>query len=717
MNMNMRYSPPQSEKSTISQFTTNYTHLAKEQKLDPVIGRDNEIRRLMQIITRRTKNNPILLGDPGVGKTALVEGLAQRIVSGDVPEILKQKEIIGLDLAALLAGASYRGEFEKRLKSLLREIEKAEGKYILFIDEIHTLVGAGSSEGAIDAANMLKPALARGLLRAIGATTVKEYRRFFENDQALSRRFQPIYVNEPSFEDTLAILRGIKHKYELHHGIKITDAALIMAIELSSRYLPERFLPDKAIDLLDEASSTLKIEIDSSPYSLDELKRSIIQDEIELTALKREGGKANKIKIDDKKKKIETKKQKLKELQNKYQHQKQILVELNKLRQKLDSLQGELSKAEQEALLEKAAEIKFGKIPEVKKELESYEKQWGQIANEDRLIRDKVTEDEIARVVAKWTQIPVERMLKSEKERLLSLEDELHQRVVNQKEAITQVAKAIRRSRSGFGRANVPIGVFLFVGPTGVGKTETAKALAASLFNSESSLVRIDMSEYSQPHSLSRLIGAPPGYVGFEEGGQLTEKVRRQPYSVILFDEIEKAHPQLFNVFLQIFDEGKLTDGQGRTVSFNNTVIILTSNIGSSEIAAKGKIDQALKKIVLDKVRKLLAPEILNRISAVVIFENLKTEMLRQIVIIQLKQLQKKLLQKNIKLSYDDKVVDYLRKHGYDPIYGARPLKRLIDEAVIDEISYLFIDDQIKEGDSLQATVANDKVRINKVNH
>jgi len=705
----------QSQPEPLTTYTVNYTSLAKKQKLDPIIGRDKEIRRLMQIITRRTKNNPILLGDPGVGKTALVEGLAQRIVSGDVPEILKHKEILGLDLAQLLAGASYRGEFEKRLKNLLAEIEKGQGKYILFIDEIHTLVGADSAEGAIDAANMLKPALARGELRAIGATTVKEYRQYIEKDQALTRRFQPIFVDEPSFSDSLAILRGIKHKYELHHGIKISDDALIMAIELSSRYIPERFLPDKAIDLLDEAAASLKIEIDSSPTVIDELQRAIIQDEIELTALKRDKNASNLNKIEQKKAQIEQRKQRLQHLQKQYQEQKQILTKLNAVRTQLDQQQQALAKAEQDALLEQAAELKFGKIPQLQQQLVELEKQWHKVPPEERLIKDQVTQDEIASVVAKWTNIPLERMLRSEKERLLKLEDELHQRVVNQQEAIVKISRAIRRSRAGLGRLNTPMGVFLFVGPTGVGKTETAKALAHSLFNSEQALIRVDMSEYSEPHSLARLIGAPPGYIGYEQGGILTEAVRRKPYSVVLFDEIEKAHPQIFNLFLQIFDDGRLTDGQGKTISFNNTLIILTSNIGSEQIAKKGKVDQVLKEEIIKEVQRSLRPEIYNRLSSVIVFESLTQNQIGQIVQLQLKQLASQLKEKQLDLQYDQSVVDFLAKHGFDPVYGARPLKRLIDELIVDEISYQLIDNRLHENDRVKLSVDKHQLKISKL--
>ncbi len=694
----------------MSRYTTNFTKLAKDRKLDPVIGRDNEIRRLMQILTRRTKNNPILLGDPGVGKTALVEGLAERIASGDVPNILRDKEIVSLDLASMLAGAAYRGEFEKRLKNVLKEIEKARGRYILFIDEIHTLVGAGAAEGAIDAANMLKPSLSRGLLRAIGATTVREYRQYIEKDQALARRFQPIFVEEPTIEDTVAILRGIKERYELHHGITIADDAIIAAVELSRRYITERYLPDKAIDLLDEAAATLKIEIDSSPLVIDELKRSIIQGEIELTALKREKNEEYQEKRTD----VERKKQQLAALEDKWKGQQEILTKMNSLRERLDKLRGELERAEREALLDKAAELKYGRIPQIQKELSAIETKWNAIPEEDRLIKEQVTADDIARIVSRWTGIPVERILRSEKEKLLHLEEEMHLRVIDQEEAIARIARSIRRSRAGFGRENAPIGVFLFVGPTGVGKTETAKALAYSLFNDEKAIVRIDMSEYSEAHTVSRLIGAPPGYVGYEEGGQLTEAVRRKPYSIVLFDEVEKAHPQIFNIFLQLFDEGRLTDGQGRVVNFANTIIIMTSNIGSTEIVKKGQVDEEVKDFIYAKIREFLKPEMLNRLSAVIIFSNLNKEMVKKIAEMQLANVNRTLKEKKISIDYDNKVVDYFVEHGFDPVFGARPIERLINEQVLDEIAYQYIDGRIEEGDTVRITVKDKKLDIRR---
>jgi len=590
--INIQYQPPEDKTDPLEKYTVNLTQKASQGKIDPVIGRDNEIRRVIQVLSRRTKNNPVLLGDPGVGKTAIVEGLAQRIIAGDVPDTLKNKQILILDLAAILAGSAYRGEFEQRLKRLLEAIEKNEGKYILFMDELHTIVGAGAAEGAVDASNMLKPQLARGTLRAIGATTVREYRQYIEKDAALERRFQPIYVDEPTIEDSIAILRGIKEKYELHHGIKISDDALIAAVNLSVRYITDRFLPDKAIDLIDEAAAAAKIDVASLPADLDQRKRKITQLEIELAALKKEKG------LETRKKTLEEEKNKLKtelsRLTKKWEEQKKIIEDLQKTRVELDKQKAELEKAEREVLLDKAAEIKYGKLPQTEKKLKELENKWLKIPEEERLLKEQVSEEDIAKIVSRWTGIPVTRLLASEAQKLARLEAELKQKVVGQDQALIKIANAIRRSRSGLAEENRPIGAFLFLGPTGVGKTETAKALAYSLFNDEKAVVRIDMSEYQEAHTVARLIGAPPGYIGFEEGGQLTEAVRRRPYSVILFDEVEKAHPQIFNVFLQIFDEGRLTDGRGRTVNFKNTIIILTSNL-AGEIFRE-KLNQSEKE-------------------------------------------------------------------------------------------------------------------------
>jgi ATP-dependent Clp protease ATP-binding subunit ClpB len=713
--MDIHYQPQENKTNPLEKYTVNLTQKAKAGKLDPVIGRDEEIRRLIQILSRRIKNNPVLLGDPGVGKTAIVEGLSQRIVDGDVPDTLKHKEVLALDLAGLLAGAAYRGEFEQRLKKLLEAIEKSEGRYILFIDELHTLVGAGAAEGAVDASNMLKPALARGTVHAIGATTVKEYRQYIEKDAALERRFQPIYVNEPTPEDTLTILRGIKEKYEVHHGIKISDDALIAAVNLSVRYITDRFLPDKAIDLIDEAAAAVKIEIESMPVELDQIKRKIFQLEIELAALKKEKG------LEVRKKALEEEKEKLQkkfdELKKRWEEQKKIVSRLQKLRLQIDQLKNELEKAEREVLLDKAAEIKYGKLPELEKQLKEEEEKWKKIPKEEKLLKEEVTDDDVAKIVARWTGIPVARLLRSEAEKLTHLEDELKQKVVGQDEALVKIAKAIRRSRAGLAEEGRPIGSFLFLGPTGVGKTETAKALAYCLFNDEKALIRIDMSEYQEAHTVARLIGAPPGYVGYEEGGQLTEAVRRKPYSVILFDEVEKAHPQVFNIFLQIFDEGRLTDGRGRTVNFKNTIIILTSNLGS-EIYREEKNEKKREEKILEKVQKFFRPEIINRLDAIVIYRPLNLEMMRKIVDLQLNLLKERLKKQSLDLEVSEKVKDHLLKVGFDEVYGARPLKRVINDLITDEIALQIVEGKIKPNDKIVVDLKDGKViiEVKKVN-
>jgi len=712
--MNINYQPPQEEKDPLKAYTVNLTDLAREKKLDPVIGRDSEIRRLMQILSRRTKNNPLLLGDPGVGKTAIVEGLAQRIVSRDVPTVLHDKEVVAFDLASIVAGSAFRGEFEQRIKSLLKKIEESAGKYILFIDEIHTLVGAGAAEGAIDAANILKPALARGVLHAIGATTIPEYRKYIEKDQALTRRFQPIYVEEPGVEDSLAILRGLKEKYEVHHGVQIADDALVAAVQLSKRYLPERFLPDKAIDLIDEAASGLKIELDSSPTVIDELRRKITQDEIEITALKKERGESSKKRLEEKRREVDQRKKELATLRENWDIQKQILVRLSELREELEEKRTQLQEYENQALLEKAAKIKYGDIPGIEKVLRVVEDSWKMIPEEKRLVKEQVTDEDIARVIAKATGVPVDRLLKTEAERLLHLEDELKQRVIGQNDALHQIARAIRRNRAGLTPANRPIGVFLFLGPTGVGKTETAKALAETLFSDEKMIVRVDMSEYSEAHSVARLIGAPPGYVGYEEGGQLTEAVRRRPYSVILFDEIEKAHPQIQNIFLQLFDDGRLTDGRGRVVDFSSTIIIMTSNLGSEEVVKQGKIDDGVKNVIREKVFSYFRPELLNRINSIVLFNPIGKEMAKEIVKKELASVQQLLSPFELTLSYKDDVIDYLIEKGFDPIFGARPLKRLIEEEIVDEIASLRLEEKIKNGDKVKISVGKKGLEIGK---
>lgn len=691
--MDIQYQPPQDQGDPLEKFTVNLTAKARAGKLDPVIGRNEEIRRVMQILARRTKNNPVLLGDPGVGKTAIVEGLAQRIVAGDVPSTLKDKELLSLDIASLVAGSAYRGEFEERLKKLLKAIEGASGKYVLFMDELHTLVGAGSVGGSMDAANILKPALARGELHAIGATTVREYRQYIEKDAALERRFQPVYLNEPSEEDALAILRGIKEKYEIHHGIRITDDALVAAVSLSTRYISDRFLPDKAIDLVDEAASSLKIDTESMPIELDQVKRRITQLEIEKAALKRE--KTAKARMETVDAELTALKDKHGFLADRWQKQKDIIGKLQKARVELDSLRAELEKAEREALLDKAAELKYGRIPQTEKDIKMLEAEWKKIPDEERLLREEVTDDDIARVVARWTGIPVSRLLSSEAEKLVHLEEELKKRVVGQDQAIRAVANAIRRNRAGISEENKPIGSFLFLGPTGVGKTETAKALADVLFNDERAIVRVDMSEYQEAHNVARLIGAPPGYVGYEEGGQLTDAIRRKPYSVVLFDEIEKAHPQVFNLFLQIFDEGRLTDGRGRVVNFKNTVIIMTSNL-----------DPKL-------VDKTFRPEFLNRLDQAVIFKHLSAELLEKIVDIQLSLVSDRLArQHGISLVFTPALKHHLAVAGYDPVYGARPLKRVIQDEILDELALSLIEKKIATKATIKVDFREGKVRL-----
>ncbi len=688
--------------STLEKFTLNLTKKAKEGKLDPVIGRDNEIRRAMQVLSRRTKNNPVLIGDPGVGKTALVEGLALRISSGDVPDSLKGKDLLVLDLATVLAGAKFRGEFEERMKDIVNEVEKSSGRVILFIDELHTLVGAGAAEGAVDAANILKPALARGTLHLIGATTINEYRKYIEKDAALERRFQPVLVDEPTPEDTIAILRGIKDKYELHHGLKISDDALIAATTLSIRYIPDRFLPDKAIDLIDEAASGVKIEIDSMPAKLDLLKRKVTQIEIELAALKKETSESAKAKVIQLSNELEEKKSQASVLEDAWKTQKKLVESINKIQEKLDTARVSLELAEREVKLDLAAELKYGEIPQLTKNLNDKQKEYEAIKPEDRLLQLVVSGEDIARVVSRWTGIPVTRLVSSESTKLVHLEEELGKRVIGQEDALKAVANAVRRSRAGISVEGRPLATFLFLGPTGVGKTETAKALAQTLFNDENAIIRIDMSEYMESYSISRLIGSPPGYVGYDEGGQLTEAVKRRPYSVILFDEIEKAHENVFNLFLQIFDDGRLTDGKGRTISFKNAVIIMTSNLGSVLISDESLTKDQLQQKLWETLQNKFKPEFLNRIDQTIVFEKLNKSQIARIVEIQLKDLAARLEQQNITLSFTKELENYLSRVGYDPQYGARPLKRLIQSEVEDLLALQIIEGTIKPGQKIK---------------
>ena len=685
----------------LDKYAQDLTERARKGKLDPVIGRDDEIRRAIQILSRRTKNNPVLIGEPGVGKTAIVEGLAQRIVSGDVPEGLKNKRLVSLDLGAMLAGAKYRGEFEDRLKAVLNEIEKAEGQIILFIDELHTLVGAGASEGAIDASNMLKPALARGTLRSVGATTLAEYQKYVEKDKALERRFQQVYVGEPNVEDTIAILRGLKERYEVHHGVRIKDAAIVAAATLSNRYITDRFLPDKAIDLIDEAASRIRIEIDSLPQEIDVLEREILQLEIERQALGRETDDKSKARLEDIEKRIADLNEKSSAMKAKWQSEKDEIEKMRTAKEQLEQAKLELEQARQAGDLNKAAEIQYGRIPQLEKSLETEQARLGELQKDGVFLKEEVDEEDVAEIVAKWTGVPVSKMLEGEMQKLVNMESGLRKRVIGQDEALEAVANAVRRARAGLQDPNRPVGSFIFLGPTGVGKTETARALAEFMFDDERAMVRLDMSEYMEKHAVARMIGAPPGYVGYDEGGQLTEAVRRRPYSVILFDEIEKAHPDVFNVLLQILDDGRLTDSKGRVVDFKNTVLIMTSNLGSREIqsAAENPLaDRDIRNDVLKVLRDHFKPEFLNRIDDIVVFGQLGRDQIASIIDVQLEKLRKNLDERGIRLELDDSARELIIQEGYDPVYGARPLKRAIQSLIQNPLAVSLLKGDIVSG-------------------
>jgi len=705
---------PEAQYEALVKYGRDLTQEARKGKLDPVIGRDEEIRRVIQILSRRTKNNPVLIGEPGVGKTAIAEGLAQRIVNGDVPLGLKEKRIVALDLGALVAGAKYRGEFEERLKAVLKEIQESDGQIILFIDEMHTLVGAGAAEGSMDASNMLKPMLARGELHAIGATTLDEYRKHIEKDAALERRFQPVFVDEPSVEDTVSILRGLKERYEVHHGVRIQDSAVIAAATLSHRYISDRFLPDKAIDLVDEAASRLRMEIDSKPAELDEVDRQIMQLEIEREALKKEKDKASKARL----KKLEQELADLKEqstnLAARWQAEKEAIQRIRTIKEQMDAVNVEIEQAQRAMDYQKAAELQYGRLHELQRQLQAAEEQLQRMQAEGAMLKEEVDAEDIAAIVSKWTGIPMSKLLEGEMEKLVHMEDRLHTRVVGQDEAIAAVAAAVRRSRAGLQDVNRPIGSFLFLGPTGVGKTELARALAEFLFDDEHSMVRIDMSEYQERHTVARLIGAPPGYVGYDEGGQLTEAVRRRPYSVVLFDEIEKAHAEVFNIFLQVLDDGRLTDGQGRTVDFRNTVIIMTSNIGSQYIMDVAD-ETEMRNRVMEALRGHFRPEFINRLDEIVIFHRLEREHLRQILEIQLGYVRRLLGKRNVSIALTDAAADLIIAEGYDPAYGARPLKRVIQRQLVDPLALKLIQGEVRDGDHVVVDAAGDELMFNVV--
>lgn len=704
---------PEGTYDALAKYGTNLVKLAQDNKLDPVIGRDEEIRRTIRILSRRTKNNPILIGEPGVGKTAIIEGLAQRIVKGDVPEGLKNKIIFSLDMGALIAGAKYRGEFEERLKAVLREVSSSDGKIILFIDEIHNIVGAGKTEGSMDAGNLIKPMLARGELNCIGATTFDEYRKYIEKDKALERRFQPIIVEEPTVDDTISILRGLKERFEIHHGIRIHDNAIVAASKLSDRYIQDRFLPDKAIDLIDEAGAMIRSEIDSLPTELDVVRRKLFTLEIEREALLKENDDKSKLRLKELEAELADLKEENDSMTSKYEAEKSKIMDIKLLKEKLDDAKGRAEKYEREYDFNKAAEVKFGEIPSLEEQIKKYEENMSKHTEENTLLKEEVTENEVADIVSKWTGIPVTKLVESEREKLLLLEDKLHERVVGQDEAVKVVSDAILRSRAGLSDENKPIGSFIFLGPTGVGKTELAKTLARELFDSEENIIRIDMSEYMEKHSVSRLVGPPPGYVGYEEGGQLTEAVRRQPYSVILFDEIEKAHSDVFNMFLQILDDGRLTDNKGKTVDFRNTLIIMTSNIGSEILLeAAGNIDDDVNTKIKEMMRMRFKPEFLNRVDDIIMFKPLQKEEIKKIIDIFMQSVRNRLKEKDIALNITDEAKDYIVDVGYDSIYGARPLKRYISNTLETEIAKKIIAGNISSGDTINIVAKDGKVVI-----